>query len=286
MKLDIDEHNDDNMKLDIDEPDDNNLYDLRISANREDSEQIDFDINKTKEMPARTDADDSRQLNDEQIEQIKKLLSKELFLSQSTPIVTQSDLRKTEKFTQNLYKILNDLEGINSSTEIPRYVDKNTVSSDQIEQMVHQYIKNNKTTTSPEDIDQKMYESVRNVLDNTEKIENATSIEEYLYEYYSIEKTTIDGIIEEQNKIKKSLENVETIEEYYNKSISIRQRKFITESVAVTVLGIGTFSGAIGLASVNPLLLSPVTNLISSAIIGLVSLGFVITGILGITRVS
>lgn len=280
-------------------------YEMEISSGEHDTKDFNFGIEEdNKKTSSDTSTVRPDGLTEEHIRQISALLSNELFISQNTVVATEPDLRREARFAHNLYDILNNYDRLESETVIPQYIDQNTVSNNELDEEVYasvhdflsdieslesntrirQYIDQN--TVSQTEIDEQVYTSVEEVLNNKDNIENETSIGEFLSEYYSLEKDTINSLNSKVAEITNRTKDIGQIKEYYNKSISIRQKKFFTESVAVTVLGLGTVFTTIGLSRTDLFSASLVVDIISLSLLGLIGIGFIVTGVIGMTRTS
>lgn len=246
----------------------NDPYDIELSTGEK--EEIDFSLDlednkgSTISEIERTNSGELSRDQKQLIVEINRLLSRDLYISQNTAAATQSDLKKEMKALQDLYEILNDPDRIESDTEIPKYVSRNTVSE--------------------EDIDGYIYQSVQNVLDNSENFEETSAIDSYLSEYYGLEKDTLSKIDNRLISIESYGESIEQMKEYYNRSIKLRQRKFTIESVSMIILGISIISGMIGLLQLNILQLNSMFEFIGIFLTVLIGTGFMLAGALGIRQ--
>lgn len=226
---------------------------------------FDSELSKNKSKSSGSSERDTKSEEKERISKVvSQILSNELYVDRYTAAATQSDMKKSVINSQRMYQILNDIEKIESETEIPQYINQNTVSEEEVDEATH--------------------EIVDEILNDTEKLDDETSIREYLLENYDLETNSIEKIQGSLEEIDDISDIVDEMKGYYNKSIEINHRGFIIESVGVILIGISIIAGTFG---ANAIFVGNSGGLLlkGATVMGLaVGLGFIIAGVFGVKK--
>lgn len=211
-------------------------------------------------------------------EDISRLLSNDAFVGKYTKLAKKSELTRVNRELQYLQAVLNDVQMIESDTEIPKYVSQNTFSNTELEEYITQ------RAVQEEQLEEEVYQQVEELLQEPQSIEQNTSISSYLLEKYNLNEDSIDSIDDRLSNIEQIKDNVDKLYQYYNKNLQIKERRFYIESLSMIILGIGIIASIVGLYDGG--FLSSVTSIMRAGIfgIGLIGFGFILTGVLGLSK--
>jgi len=214
------------------------------------------------------------------LEDISRLLSNDDFVGKYTMLAKKSELTRVDRELQYLQAVLNDVQMIESDTEIPKYVSQNTFSDTKLEEYITQ------NAVQEEQLEEEVYQQVEELLQEPRSIEQNTSISSYLLEKYNLDEDSIGSINDRLSNIEQIKDNIDKIYKYYNKSLQIRDRKFYLESLSMVILGVGIIASTVGLYDSG--FLSSVTSIMRVGIlgIGLIGFSFILTGVLGLSKLQ
>lgn len=214
------------------------------------------------------------------LEDISRLLSNDDFVEKYTMLAKKSELTRVDRELQYLQAVLNDVQMIESDTEIPKYVSQNTFSDTKLEEYITQ------NAVQEEQLEEGVYQQVEELLQEPRSIEQNTSISSYLLEKYGLDEDSIGSINDRLSNIEQIKDNIDKIYKYYNKSLQIRDRKFYLESLSMVILGVGIIASTVGLYDSG--FLSSVTSIMRVGIlgIGLIGFSFILTGVLGLSKLQ